>query len=55
MAISASAYPNVVALYKRGVITGEVCLERCHYPSDMREKMMALLSQQESEEQSTAT
>ena len=45
----------LMTLYKRGVITGEICLERCHYPSDMREKMMALLSQQESEEQQTST
>ena len=32
-------------LYKRGLITGEICLERCHYPSDMREKMMSLLGE----------
>jgi twitching motility protein PilT len=30
-------------LYKRGIISGEVCLERAHYPSEMREKMMSLL------------
>jgi twitching motility protein PilT len=30
-------------LYKRGIISGEVCLERCHYPTEMREKMMGLL------------
>ncbi len=34
-------------LYKRGIITGEVALQRCHYPGEMREKMMALMSQTE--------
>lgn len=34
-------------LYKRGIITGEVALQRCHYPAEMREKMMALMSQTE--------
>ncbi len=34
-------------LYKRGIITGEVALQRAHYPSEMREKMMALMSQTE--------
>lgn len=31
-------------LYKNGKISGEVCLERCHYTAEMREKMMQLLS-----------
>ena len=35
----------LITLYKKGVITGEVCLERCHYPSEMREKMMGLLAE----------
>jgi twitching motility protein PilT len=30
-------------LYKNGMITGEVALERAHYLNEMREKMMALL------------
>jgi twitching motility protein PilT len=34
-------------LYKKGIITGEVALQRCHYPAEMREKMMALMSQSE--------
>ncbi|MGB9691124.1 MAG: type IV pilus twitching motility protein PilT [Candidatus Sumerlaeaceae bacterium] len=34
-------------LYKRGIITGEIALQRCHYPAEMREKMMALMSQTE--------
>ena len=33
----------LINLYKRGVISGEICLERCHYPAEMREKMMGLL------------
>ncbi|MCX7019970.1 MAG: type IV pilus twitching motility protein PilT [bacterium] len=33
----------LVTLYKRGIISGEVCLERCHYPAEMREKMMGML------------
>lgn len=37
-------------LYKRGIITGEICLERCHFPSEMREKMMALMSESQEEE-----
>lgn len=37
----------LLTLYKRGIITGEICLERCHYPSEMREKMMSLMSQVE--------
>jgi twitching motility protein PilT len=37
----------LLTLYKRGIITGEICLERCHYPSEMREKMMSLISQTE--------
>ncbi|AXA35597.1 MAG: type IV pilus twitching motility protein PilT [Candidatus Hydrogenedentota bacterium] len=41
-------------LYKRGIITGEVALQRCHYPNEMREKMMALLSEQGSEGQPAA-
>jgi twitching motility protein PilT len=35
----------LLTLYKRGVISGEVCLERCHYPAEMREKMMSLIAQ----------
>jgi Tfp pilus assembly ATPase PilU len=31
-------------LYKNGMITGEVCLERAHYLNEMREKMMGLLA-----------
>ncbi|MBX7245857.1 MAG: type IV pilus twitching motility protein PilT [Candidatus Sumerlaeaceae bacterium] len=38
-------------LYKQGIISGEVCLERCHYPSEMREKMMGLLADQGEEEE----
>jgi twitching motility protein PilT len=34
-------------LYKRGLISGEVCLERCHFPNEMREKMMGLIGQEE--------
>lgn len=30
-------------LYKHGVISGEITLERAHYPAEMREKMMGLL------------
>lgn len=37
----------LLTLYKRGIITGEICLERCHYPSEMREKMMSFISQSE--------
>lgn len=36
-------------LYKAGQITGEVALERCHYPGEMREKMMGLLGGEEGE------
>ena len=34
-------------LYKRDMITGEICLERCHYPSEMREKMMGMMGESE--------
>lgn len=37
----------LINLYKRGVITGEICLERCHYPSEMRERMMSTLGSEE--------
>lgn len=32
-------------LYRKGIITGEICMERCHYPSEMREKMMSVTQQ----------
>jgi twitching motility protein PilT len=41
-------------LYKREVISGEVCLERAHYPSEMREKMMSLMSGVDGEGQPAA-
>ncbi|PKO17609.1 type IV pili twitching motility protein PilT [candidate division BRC1 bacterium HGW-BRC1-1] len=41
----------LLTLYKRGLIAGEVCLERCHFPADMREKMMAMLSAENQAEQ----
>lgn len=34
-------------LYKRGLITGELALERCHYPAEMREKMMLMMGEGE--------
>jgi twitching motility protein PilT len=34
-------------LYKRGIITGEIALQRCHFPGEMREKMMSLMSEGE--------
>lgn len=37
-------------LYKRGTISGELCLERAHYQNEMREKMMGLLAEAEAEE-----
>ncbi len=39
----------LLTLYKRGTITGEICLERCHYPAEMREKMMSLIAQMENQ------
>ena len=30
----------LIMLYRRGVITAEICMERAHYPSEMREKIM---------------
>ncbi len=38
-------------LYKNGLISGEICLERCHYPGEMREKMMGLLGGAEGEDE----
>src|SRR5207237_183153 len=37
-------------LYKNNIISGEICLERCHYPTEMRDKMMGLLAGIEEEE-----
>jgi Tfp pilus assembly ATPase PilU len=34
-------------LYKRGDITGEIALERAHYPEELRVKMMAHTSEVE--------
>lgn len=38
---------SLLTLYRKGVINGEVCLERCHYISEMREKMMQITPQVE--------
>ncbi|MDD4278960.1 MAG: ATPase, T2SS/T4P/T4SS family, partial [Candidatus Sumerlaeales bacterium] len=35
----------LVMLYKQGIITGEICLERAHYPNDMREKLLSLMGE----------
>lgn len=32
-------------LYRKGAITGEIVMERCHYPSEMREKLMQVAPQ----------
>jgi len=36
----------LMTLYQKGVITGEIALERSHYPSEMRMKMMTTMSGQ---------
>ena len=37
-------------LYKQGMITGEVCLERAHYPNDIREKLLGSMGEDEEEQ-----
>lgn len=36
---------SLLNLYRKGDINGEACLERCHYISEMREKMMQITPQ----------
>jgi len=31
----------LISLYRRNIISAEICMERAHYPSEMREKIMA--------------
>ncbi len=38
------------SLYKKGDVTGEIALERAHYPDEMRVKMMALKGESDEEE-----
>jgi twitching motility protein PilT len=38
-------------LYSKGIITGDTCLQRCHYPNEMRQKMMAGMAESEDEEE----